>query len=118
PRPWRSRATTCSRRSSCGRSRSRSSRRAARPSSRAGSDHGRAHPRAPLAALIALAVIALVPAIFSSFTVGLVAQWLPLVVLALSLDLLWGENRIISFGHGAFFAGGGYVAGLLLRGPQ
>lgn len=74
--------------------------------------------RLPLAALIALAAIALVPAVFSGFTVGLIAQWLPLVVLALSLDLLWGENRIISFGHGAFFAGGGYVAGLLLRGPQ
>lgn len=71
-----------------------------------------------LSALAALAVVALVPAFFSGFTVGLVAQWLPLVMLAISLDLLWGENRIISFGHGAFFAGGGYVAGLLLRGPQ
>ena len=40
------------------------------------------------------------------------------MILAISLDLLWGENRIVSFGHGAFFAGGGYVAGLLLRGPQ
>lgn len=66
----------------------------------------------------ALAVIALVPAVLSDFSVGLIAQWLPLVVLAISLDLLWGENRIISFGHGAFFAGGGYIAGLLLRGPQ
>jgi urea transport system permease protein len=71
---------------------------------------------APVAA--ALLAAALVPVAFSDFSVGLVAQWLPLVVLAISLDLLWGENRIISFGHGAFFAGGGYVAGLLLRGPQ
>lgn len=67
-------------------------------------------------ALVALA--ALLPAVLSDFTIGLLGLWLPLVVLALSLDLLWGENRIISFGHGAFFAGGGYVAGLLLRGPQ
>jgi urea transport system permease protein len=74
--------------------------------------------RLPMTVAAALAVVALVPAVFSSFTVGLIAQWLPLVVLALSLDLLWGENRIVSFGHGAFFAGGGYVAGLLLRGPQ
>jgi urea transport system permease protein len=65
-----------------------------------------------------LLALALVPAVFSDFSVGLIAQWLPLVVLAISLDLLWGENRVVSFGHGAFFAGGGYVAGLLLRGPQ
>jgi ABC-type branched-subunit amino acid transport system permease subunit len=74
--------------------------------------------RFPLATVVALAVIALVPAVLSDFGVGLLAQWLPLVVLAISLDLLWGENKIVSFGHGAFFAGGGYVAGLLLRGPQ
>jgi urea transport system permease protein len=65
-----------------------------------------------------LALGALAPLLVSDFTIGLLALWLPLVVLAISLDLLWGENRIVSFGHGAFFAGGGYVAGLLLRGPQ
>ncbi|HMJ01836.1 MAG TPA: branched-chain amino acid ABC transporter permease [Conexibacter sp.] len=74
--------------------------------------------RFPATTAAALLAIALVPAVLSEFSVGLIAQWLPLVVLAISLDLLWGENRIISFGHGAFFAGGGYVAGLLLRGPQ
>lgn len=67
---------------------------------------------------VALLALVLAPALLSGFTVGLLAQWLPLVVLAISLDLLWGENKIISFGHGAFFAGGGYIAGLLLRGPQ
>ncbi|HEX7292731.1 MAG TPA: branched-chain amino acid ABC transporter permease, partial [Conexibacter sp.] len=74
--------------------------------------------RFPATVAAALLAVALVPAIFSDFSVGLIAQWLPLVILAISLDLLWGENRIVSFGHGAFFAGGGYVAGLLLRGPQ
>lgn len=74
--------------------------------------------RFPATLAAALFAIALLPAVLSDFSVGLIAQWLPLVVLAISLDLLWGENRIISFGHGAFFAGGGYVAGLLLRGPQ
>jgi urea transport system permease protein len=58
------------------------------------------------------------PLLVSGFTLSLVALWLPFVMLAISLDLLWGENRVISFGHGAFFAGGGYLAGLLLRGPQ
>jgi urea transport system permease protein len=65
-----------------------------------------------------LAIAALLPLVVSDFTVSLLALWLPLVILAISLDLLWGENRVISFGHGAFFAGGGYIAGLLLRGPQ
>jgi len=72
--------------------------------------------RAVPIALVAAAVAA--PLVLSDFTIGLLALWLPFVILAISLDLLWGENRIISFGHGAFFAGGGYVAGLLLRGPQ
>lgn len=68
---------------------------------------------------VALLVLAsLAPMLVSSFTLSLIALWIPLVILAISLDLLWGENRIISFGHGAFFAGGGYLAGLLLRGPQ
>lgn len=73
--------------------------------------------RARIAIPLSLVALALVPLVLGSFSVGLLAQWLPLVVLAISLDLLWGENRIISFGHGAFFAGGGYIAGLLLRGP-
>jgi urea transport system permease protein len=68
--------------------------------------------------LALLAAAALAPLVVSDFTIGLLALWLPFVMLAISLDLLWGENRIVSFGHGAFFAGGGYVAGLLLRGPQ
>lgn len=69
----------------------------------------------PLAAAV-VAVVA-VPFLLGSFTLGLVALWLPFVLLAISLDILWGENRIVSFGHGAFFAAGGYTAGLLLRGP-
>jgi urea transport system permease protein len=70
------------------------------------------------AALALIPLAALAPLALSDFTIGLLALWLPFVLLAISLDLLWGENRIVSFGHGAFFAGGGYVAGLLLRGPQ
>jgi urea transport system permease protein len=64
-----------------------------------------------------LAVVFSLPLFLSDYTIGLLALWLPLVILAISIDLLWGENRIVSFGQGAFFAGGGYVAGLLLKGP-
>jgi urea transport system permease protein len=68
-------------------------------------------------AVAALAAAFSLPLVLSDYTIGLLALWLPLVILAISLDLLWGENRIVSFGQGAFFAGGGYVAGLLLKGP-
>lgn len=67
--------------------------------------------------IAALALAFSLPLFLSDYAIGLVALWLPLVVLAISIDLLWGENRIVSFGQGAFFAGGGYVAGLLLKGP-
>ncbi|HEV3093424.1 MAG TPA: branched-chain amino acid ABC transporter permease [Solirubrobacteraceae bacterium] len=76
----------------------------------------KAHPSAVALPLVLLA--GLMPLIVSGFTLSLLALWLPLVILAISLDFLWGENHVISFGHGAFFAGGGYVAGLLLKGPQ
>jgi len=68
-------------------------------------------------ALALLAVALALPLFLSDYSIGLLALWLPLVLLAIGIDLLWGENRIVSFGQGAFFAGGGYVAGLLLKGP-
>ena len=51
-----------------------------------------------------------------TFTLELTSLFLPFALLALSLDLLWGENRLVSFGHGAFFAAGGYIGGLVLIG--
>ena len=35
-------------------------------------------------------------------------------LLALSLDLVWGYAGILSLGHGAFFALGGYAMGMYL----
>src|SRR6516162_9241952 len=35
-------------------------------------------------------------------------------VLALSIDLIWGYCGILSLGHGAFFALGGYAMGMYL----
>ena len=52
----------------------------------------------------------------SEFALSLMALFFAFAVLAYSLDLLWGENRIVSFGHGAFFVAGGYVGGLILLG--
>ena len=64
--------------------------------------------------LLALAVLA--PFGLSAFTIELTALFLPFAMLALSLDLIWGENRLVSFGHGAFFTAGGYICGLILIG--
>src|SRR5437588_390185 len=46
-----------------------------------------------------------------------VASWgkyLCYALLALSLDLVWGYCGILSLGHGAFFALGGYAMGMYL----
>ena len=47
-------------------------------------------------------------------TVVLVGKWLTYALLAISLDLVWGYCGILSLGHGAFFALGGYAMGMYL----
>jgi urea transport system permease protein len=46
--------------------------------------------------------------------VALVGKYLCYALLALSLDLVWGYCGILSLGHGAFFALGGYAMGMYL----
>jgi urea transport system permease protein len=76
-----------------------------------------------LAALAAIAVLApilnlAVPASsafhVSTYTVGLIGKYLCYAILALSLDLVWGYCGILSLGHAAFFALGGYAMGMYL----
>jgi urea transport system permease protein len=50
----------------------------------------------------------------SSFTVSLLGKYLAYALLALSVDLIWGYCGILSLGHGAFFALGGYAMGMYL----
>lgn len=50
----------------------------------------------------------------STYTVTLVGKFLCFALLALSMDLIWGYCGILSLGHGAFFALGGYVMGMYL----
>ena len=68
--------------------------------------------------LVALAAIIAVvfPFVLSTFSLSLFALFFPFAILAYSLDLIWGENRIVSFGQGAFFVGGAYIGGLILIG--
>lgn len=50
----------------------------------------------------------------SSYIVGLLGKYLTYALLALSVDLIWGYCGILSLGHGAFFALGGYAMGMYL----
>lgn len=49
-----------------------------------------------------------------TYTVTLIGKYLALAMLALALDLIWGYCGILSLGHGAFFALGGYAMGMYL----
>ncbi|HEX4893572.1 MAG TPA: urea ABC transporter permease subunit UrtC, partial [Hyphomicrobiaceae bacterium] len=46
--------------------------------------------------------------------VALLGKYLCYAVLALALDLVWGYCGILSLGHAAFFALGGYAMGMYL----
>src|SRR6266436_908216 len=48
------------------------------------------------------------------YLVPLLGKYLCYGLLALSLDLVWGYAGILSLGHGAFFALGGYCMGMYL----
>ena len=49
-----------------------------------------------------------------TYMVALVGKYLTYALLALSVDLIWGYCGILSLGHGAFFALGGYAMGMHL----
>jgi urea transport system permease protein len=49
-----------------------------------------------------------------SYLVVLLGKYLCYALLALSIDLIWGFAGILSLGHGAFFALGGYAMGMYL----
>ncbi len=50
----------------------------------------------------------------STFTVTILGKYLAFAILALSLDLVWGYLGVLSLGHGAFFALGGYAMAMYL----
>ena len=54
------------------------------------------------------------PAALPDYLVPLLGKYLCYALLALSLDLIWGYAGILSLGHGAFFALGGYCMGMYL----
>ena len=50
----------------------------------------------------------------SDHLVPLLGKYVCFALLALSVDLIWGFCGILSLGHGAFFALGGYAMGMYL----
>ncbi|MGE0151641.1 MAG: urea ABC transporter permease subunit UrtC [Reyranellaceae bacterium] len=49
-----------------------------------------------------------------TYVIALFGKYLCYALLALSVDLVWGQVGILSLGHGAFFALGGYAMGMYL----
>jgi urea transport system permease protein len=67
-----------------------------------------------LVPLLNLAVPADNPFHISSYTVTILGKYLTYALLAVAVDLVWGYLGILSLGHGAFFALGGYAVGMYL----
>jgi urea transport system permease protein len=76
-----------------------------------------------LATLVAVAII--VPLLhlavpdgsgmhLSTYTVTLIGKYMTYALLAVAVDLVWGYCGILSLGHAAFFALGGYAMGMYL----
>ncbi len=49
-----------------------------------------------------------------TYTITLLGKYLSYALLAMSVDIIWGYCGILSLGHGAFFALGGYAMGMYL----
>ena len=69
---------------------------------------------AVVAPLLNLAVPESSPLHLSSYAVGLIGKYLSYALLALAVDFIWGFAGILSLGHAAFFALGGYAMGMYL----
>jgi urea transport system permease protein len=72
---------------------------------------------AGIALLVPILNIALSPASafhVPTYLVALFGKYVCYALLALAIDLIWGYCGILSLGHGAFFALGGYAMGMYL----
>jgi urea transport system permease protein len=50
----------------------------------------------------------------STYTMTLIGKYMTYALLAVAVDLVWGYCGILSLGHAAFFALGGYAMGMYL----
>ncbi len=89
-----------------------------RPRGRHDQRFGPLAPPSLISVLVVLAIATVVPFVGSDYVLGLVSLYLPLVLVALAADVMWGLNGIISFGHAVYFAAGAYLAALVLKGGR
>jgi urea transport system permease protein len=86
---------------------------------------GASHRGIVITLIVILALLVVVPALhllvpptsalhIPAYAMALIGKYLCYAMLALSLDLVWGYCGILSLGHGAFFALGGYAIGMYL----
>lgn len=86
---------------------------------------GASHRGISITLIVILALLVAVPALhllvpptsafhIPAYAMALIGKYLCYAMLALSLDLIWGYCGILSLGHGAFFALGGYAIGMYL----
>src|SRR5579862_8635271 len=64
--------------------------------------------------LAAVAVLVCMPAVLPNYAMTLLTEAVILGLLAMSLDLMVGYARLVSFGHAAAYGFGAYVSGWLL----
>lgn len=64
-------------------------------------------------AILLLAVIAFPLLSGDTFLIDRVGRYFLLAAFAVSVDLIWGYGGLFTFGHAAFFGGGGYIVGVL-----
>lgn len=81
---------------------------------RAGRWPARALPIRRVIEIALLAAIVAFPIVSQDlFVIDRVGRYFLYAVFALSVDLIWGFGGLFTFGHAAFFGGGGYLVGIL-----
>jgi len=66
-----------------------------------------------LEALLVVALVAVPLISGDSFLIDRLGRYFLFAAFAVSVDLIWGYGGLFTFGHAAFFGGGGYIVGLL-----
>src|SRR5687767_5005973 len=69
---------------------------------------------AVLVPVLSMAVPESSPLHLSTYALTLIGKYMCYAILALAVDLIWGYTGILSLGHAAFFALGGYAMGMYL----
>jgi urea ABC transporter permease protein UrtC len=67
-----------------------------------------------LAEIALLALLAALPLVTNdTFFIDRVGRYFLFAIFAISVDLIWGYGGLFTFGHAAFFGGGGYLVAML-----